>query len=499
MSRVPPPRGLPGLNPQGGVAPSLPGLVRPSVPGMGGSGPGLPNMQRQPPAFSGMPSLPPNSAMPVSQAGGDGRSGKSFDELKRVIHSKLVEKLDLSRVSELKDDVLRREIRLVVERLCDTENPLLNRMERERLVDEVLDETFGFGPLEILLKDPTISDIMINGPQKIYVERRGKMEKTDVRFRDNPHLMQIIDRIVSKVGRRVDETSPLCDARLPDGSRVNVIIPPLALDGPTVSIRRFGSNPLKLDDLLNFNAFTKEMAILMEAAIKARLNVVISGGTGCGKTTLLNTLSSFIPSHERVITIEDAAELQLQQDHIVRLETRPPNIEGKGMINARDLVRNALRMRPERIIIGECRGGEALDMLQAMNTGHNGSMTTLHANTPRDGLARLETMVMMSGFELPIKAMRQQIASSVDIIIQANRLQGGPRKVTSITEIVGMEQDIIVMQEVFRFRQLGIDQNGRAFGQFECSGVRPTFVPKLEAAGIKLPSNLFQERVLLRD
>ncbi|MFT3879239.1 MAG: CpaF family protein [Gemmatales bacterium] len=498
MSRVPPPRGLPGLNPAGG-APSLPGLVRPSVPGMVGPGSGtnLPSMQR--PTFSGVPSMPPNSGMPASQVGSDGRSGKSFDELKRVIHSKLVEKLDLSRVSELKDDVLRREIRLVVERLCDTENPLLNRMERERLVDEVLDETFGFGPLEILLKDPTISDIMINGPQRIYVERRGKVEKTDVRFRDNPHLMQIIDRIVSKVGRRVDETSPMCDARLPDGSRVNVIIPPLALDGPTVSIRRFGSNPLKLDDLLNFNAFTKEMAILMEAAIKARLNVVISGGTGCGKTTLLNTLSSFIPGHERVITIEDAAELQLQQDHVVRLETRPPNIEGKGAINARDLVRNALRMRPERIIIGECRGGEALDMLQAMNTGHNGSMTTLHANTPRDGLARLETMVMMSGFELPMKAMRQQVASSVDIIIQANRLQGGPRKVTSITEIVGMEQDIIVMQEVFRFRQLGIDQNGRAFGQFECTGVRPTFVPKLEAAGIKLPSNLFQERVLLRD
>ncbi len=498
MSRVPPPRGLPGLNPAG--APSLPGLVRPSVPGMAaqGNAPSLPALQQRP-AFSGAPSVPPNSGMPVSQVGSDGRSGKSFDELKRVIHSKLVEKLDLSRVSELKDEVLRREIRLVVERLCDTENPLLNRMERERLVDEVLDETFGFGPLEILLKDPTISDIMINGPHRIYVERRGKMEKTDVRFRDTPHLMQIIDRIVSKIGRRVDETSPMCDARLPDGSRVNVIIPPLALDGPTVSIRRFGSNPLKLDDLLNFNAFTKEMAILMEAAIKARLNIVISGGTGCGKTTLLNTLSSFIPGHERVITIEDAAELQLQQDHVIRLETRPPNIEGKGMINARDLVRNALRMRPERIIIGECRGGEALDMLQAMNTGHNGSMTTLHANTPRDGLSRLETMVMMSGFEMPIKAMRQQVASSVDIIIQANRLQGGPRKVTSITEIVGMEQDIIVMQEVFRFRQLGIDQNGRAFGQFECTGVRPTFVPKLEAAGIKLPSNLFQERVLLRD
>src|SRR5436190_9964495 len=327
----------------------------------------------------------------TSLGGTDRHGDKSFEELMRLIHGKLVDKLDLSRVSDLEGETLRREIRLVVERLCDTENPLLNRMERERLIDEVLDETFGFGPLEILLKDPTISDIMINGPQRIYVERRGKVEKTDVRFRDNPHLMQIIDRIVSKVGRRVDETSPLCDARLPDGSRVNVIIPPLALDGPTVSIRRFGSNPLKLDDLLNFNAFTKEMAILMEAAIKARLNVIISGGTGCGKTTLLNTLSSFIPGNERVITIEDAAELQLQQEHVVRLETRPPNIEGKGMIHARELVRNALRMRPERIIVGECRGGEALDMLQAMNTGHNGSMTTLHANTPRDALARLET------------------------------------------------------------------------------------------------------------
>lgn len=430
---------------------------------------------------------------------GEGRGNKPFDELKRVIHSKLVEKLDLSRVSDLQGDVLRREIRVVVERLCDTENPLLNRMERERLIDEVLDETFGFGPLEILLKDPTISDIMINGPHKIFVERRGKIEKTEVKFRDNQHLLQIIDRIVSKVGRRVDETTPLCDARLPDGSRVNVVIPPLALDGPTVSIRRFGSQPLKLEDLLNFNAFTKEMAILMEAAIKARLNVVISGGTGCGKTTLLNTLSSFIPGHERVVTIEDAAELQLQQDHVVRLETRPPNIEGKGQITARDLVRNALRMRPERIIIGECRGAETIDMLQAMNTGHNGSMTTLHANTPRDALARLETMILMGGFDMPMKAMRQQMSSAVDIIIQANRLQGGPRKVTSISEIVGMEQDIIIMQEVFRFKQLGIDQNGRAFGQFECTGVRPTFVPKLEAAGIKLPSNLFQERVLLRD
>jgi pilus assembly protein CpaF len=429
----------------------------------------------------------------------DRQANKSFEELKRLIHGKLVDKLDLSRVSDLAGDTLRREIRLVVERLCDTENPLLNRMERERLIDEVLDETFGFGPLEMLLKDPTISDILVNGPHQIFVERRGKMEKTDVKFRDNDHLLQIIDRIVSKVGRRVDETSPMVDARLPDGSRVNAIIPPLALDGPSVSIRRFGANPLKLEDLLNFKAFTPEMAMLMEAGIKARLNIVISGGTGCGKTTLLNTLSSFIPAEDRIVTIEDAAELQLQQDHVVRLETRPPNIEGKGQITTRDLVRNALRMRPERIVIGECRGAEALDMLQAMNTGHSGSLTTLHANSPRDAQARLETMIMMAGLELPIKAMRQQIASAVDIVIQANRLQGGPRKVTSISEVVGMEGDVIIMQEIFHFKQLGIDQNGRAFGQFEATGVRPTFVPRLEAAGIKLPSNLFQERVLLRD
>jgi len=439
------------------------------------------------------------SRLGTAAPNGNQQGNKSFEELKRLIHGKLVDKLDLSRVSDLEGETLRREIRLVVERLCDTENPLLNRMERERLIDEVLDETFGFGPLEVLLKDPTISDILVNGPHKIYVERRGKLEKTDVKFRDNDHLLQIIDRIVSKVGRRVDETSPMVDARLPDGSRVNAIIPPLALDGPSLSIRRFGANPLKLEDLLNYKAFTPEMAMLMEACIKARLNVIISGGTGCGKTTLLNTLSSFIPHDERIVTIEDAAEVQLQQDHVVRLETRPPNIEGKGAVMTRDLVRNALRMRPERIIIGECRGAESLDMLQAMNTGHAGSMTTLHANTPRDAQARLETMIMMAGMELPMKAMRQQIASAVDLIIQANRLQGGPRKITSITEVMNMEQDMIIMQDIFRYKQLGIDQNGRSFGQFEATGVRPSFVTRLETAGIKLPSNLFQERVLLRD
>jgi pilus assembly protein CpaF len=433
-----------------------------------------------------------------SSVGGTG-GGKNFEELKRQIHAKLVERLDFTRVRDLSSDAMRRDIRRVIEHLCDTENPLLNRIEREKLIEEILDETLGFGPLEILLKDPTISDILVNGAHKVYVERRGKLEKTEVKFRDTDHLLQIIDRIVSKVGRRVDETSPMVDARLPDGSRVNAVIPPISLDGPSLSIRRFGTNPLKLEDLLNYKAFTPEMAMLMEACIKARLNILISGGTGCGKTTLLNTLSSFIPGDERVVTIEDAAELQLQQDHVVRLETRPPNIEGKGQVNTRDCVRNALRMRPERIIIGEVRGAEALDMLQAMNTGHGGSLATLHANSPREALTRLETMIMMGGFELPVKAMRQQISSAIDLIIQANRLQGGPRKITSITEVMNMEQDIIIMQEVFRYRQVGIDQNGRAYGQFEATGVRPTFINRLEAKGVKLPSNMFAERILMRD
>jgi pilus assembly protein CpaF len=448
---------------------------------------------------SGLAGLSRLSSPSFGGSNGSAGGGKNLEELKRQIHSKLVERLDFTRIKDLSSDAMRKDIRKVIEHLCDTENPLLNRIEREKLIEEVLDETLGFGPLEILLKDPTISDILVNGPKKVYVERRGKLEKSDVVFRDNDHLMQIIDRIVSKIGRRVDETNPMVDARLPDGSRVNAVIPPIALDGASLSIRRFGSNPLKLEDLLNYKAFTPEIAMLLEACIKARLNVVISGGTGCGKTTLLNTLSSFIPSDERVITIEDAAELQLQQDHVVRLETRPPNIEGKGAVTTRDCVRNALRMRPERVIIGECRGGETLDMLQAMNTGHSGSMTTLHANTAREALSRLETMILMGGIDLPIKAMRQQISAAVDLIIQANRLQGGPRKITSITEVNNMEQDVIIMQEIFRYRQLGIDQNGRAFGQFEATGVRPTFVPRLEQKGVKLPSNMFAERVLLRD
>jgi pilus assembly protein CpaF len=456
-------------------------------------------MSRLQQGLSKLNSMNGASVRGISTAGGSTGGTKNYDELKKQIHARLVERLDFTRVKDLNSDALRRDIRRVIEHLCDTENPLLNRMEREKLIEEVLDETLGFGPLEPMLKDPTISDILVNGPRKVYIERRGKLEKTDVSFRDNDHLMQIIDRIVSKVGRRVDETSPLCDARLPDGSRVNAVIPPIALDGASLSIRRFGATPLKLEDLLNYKAFSPEMAMLLEACIKARLNVVISGGTGSGKTTLLNTMSSFIPNDERVVTIEDAAELQFQQDHVVRLETRPPNIEGKGAINTRDLVRNALRMRPERIIIGECRGAETLDMLQAMNTGHAGSMTTLHSNSVRDAMSRLETMIMMAGFELPIKAMRQQIASAVDLVIQVNRLQGGPRKVISLTEVMNMEQDVIIMQEIFRFKQLGVDQNGRAFGQFEATGVRPTFISRLETKGVKLPSNMFTERVLLRD
>ena len=438
-------------------------------------------------------------SMPTKGLSPEAAKNEEFENLKRRIHGKLVDKLDLNKVGDLEGDTLRREIRLVVEHLCDTEDTLLNRSERERLIDEVLHETFGLGPLEQLLGDPKICDILINGPKNIFVERAGKMEKTNVEFRDDAHLMQIIDRIVSKVGRRVDETCPMVDARLTDGSRVNAIIKPLALDGAAVSIRRFGSNPLKLEDLLNFKAFTPEMVMLLEGCIKARLNVIISGGTGSGKTTLLNTLSSFISNSDRIITIEDAAEIQLQQDHVVRLETRPPNIEGKGAVTATDLVKNALRMRPERVMIGECRGPETLDMLQAMNTGHEGSMTTLHANTPRDAVARMETMIMMAGFELPIKAMRQQISSAVDIIIQANRLQGGKRRITHITEVVGMEQETVVMQDIYHYVRDGIDESGTTIGRFVSTGVRPNFMDRLEAVGVRLPGSAFRERVMLVD
>ena len=353
-------------------------------------------------------------------------------------------------------------------------------------------------PVLSYLDDESVSEILINGPEDVWIERRGKLFRTDVKFTEEG-LLGAARNMAQFVGRPMSDERPRLDARLPDGSRIHVVLPPVARKGTTLSIRKFFKDKPNVDALLKFGSLTSAMARLIEAAIHMKLNMIISGGTGSGKTTLLNTLSSFISNDERIVTIEDAAELQLQQEHVVRLETRPPNIEGKGSITATDLVRNALRMRPERIIIGECRGAESLDMLQAMNTGHSGSMTTLHANTPRDAQARLETMIMMAGMELPIKAMRQQISSAVDLIVQANRLQGGPRKVTSITEVLGMEGDVIIMQEIFRFKQLGIDQNGRCYGQFEATGVRPTFITRLEAAGIKLPTNMFQERVLMRD
>ena len=451
------------------------------------------------PGIPAPPSPPPQPARRSEPVKENDPAVEQYETLKRHIHIQLVDRLDMNRVSEMDPKTLRNEIRSIVEHLCDTENPLLNRNERQRLVNEILDETFGFGPLELLLKDDKIGDIMINGPKKIFIEKEGKIQKSDVVFRDSEHLLQIIDRIVSRVGRRVDETSPMVDARLPNGSRFNAIIPPLALDGPVVTIRMFGSRPLSKDDLLRFKAFTPEMLALMEGAMKARLNIVISGGTGSGKTTLLNTLSSFIQSDHRVITIEDAAELQLQQDHVVRLETRPANIEGRGAITATDLVKNALRMRPDRIIIGECRGAETLDMIQAMNTGHEGSMTTVHANTPRDALSRLETMISMAGLELPLRALRAQFAAAIDLILQASRLQGGPRKVTSISEVVGMEGDTIIMQEIFAFRQVGVDPNGRAFGEFISTGIRPTFMDRLEYGGYHLSPDIFRQRVLLKD
>jgi pilus assembly protein CpaF len=480
---------------QGGVASSseLPAVN----PEPTANGPVAPQAASGP--FPVMASPPNPVPSPAETAREPDPAQEQFELLKRHIHTRLVDRLDMNRVSEIDPKMLRNEIRGVVEQLCDTENPLLNRNERQRLVNEILDETFGFGPLELLLKDDKIGDIMINGPKKIYVEKAGRIQRSEVVFRDNDHLLQIIDRIVSRVGRRVDETSPMVDARLPDGSRFNAIIPPLALDGAVVTIRMFGSKPLSKDDLLRFKAFTPEMLALMEGAMKARLNVIISGGTGSGKTTLLNTLSSFIQPDHRVITIEDAAELQLQQDHVVRLETRPPNIEGRGAVTATDLVKNALRMRPDRIIIGECRGAETLDMIQAMNTGHEGSMTTVHANTPRDALSRLETMISMAGLELPIRALRSQFASAVDLIIQASRLQGGPRKVTSISEVIGMEGDTIIMQEIFAFRQVGVSEDGRAHGEFISTGIRPTFMDRLESSGFQLSTDIFRQRVLLKD
>jgi len=418
-------------------------------------------------------------------------TAKAYYDLKYRLHQKLLDRVDLTVIDSLPPDQLRSELRLLTERLLTEEGAAINEIERRRIVQDIQNEVLGFGPLEPLLADPGISDILVNAHDVIFIERNGRLERTPIRFNNDAHLLKIIDKIVSRVGRRIDESSPMVDARLPDGSRVNAIIPPLALDGPTLSIRRFNRSGFKLADLVNVKALTPEMAQIAVGLVRAKLNILISGGTGAGKTTLLNALSAGIPETDRIITIEDAAELQLQQPHVIRLETRPPNIEGKGEITQRALLRNTLRMRPDRIIVGEVRGAEVVDMLQAMNTGHDGSMTTIHANTPRDALIRIENMFSMSGMQIPAKALRQQIASAIHVVVQASRLVDGRRKVTSIQEVVGTEGEMISMQEIFQFEQTGIDADGTVKGRFRATGIRPKFAARLRSFGIELPDTLF--------
>jgi pilus assembly protein CpaF len=419
-----------------------------------------------------------------------------FLRCKRELHQQLISSMDLATIGTMSEEELRLEVRRAAEELCRLSPEMLSLSERERLVTEVLDETFGLGPLEPLMRDPHITDILINGAKTVYVERQGQLEQVSTAFNDEAHLLQIVQRIAGRVGRRVDETSPMVDARLPDGSRVNAIIPPLALDGTLVSIRRFGAKPLVISDLLAKKSITKDMVQFLTSCIKARINMVISGGTGSGKTTLLNALSASIPAKERVATIEDAAELRLQQPHVVRMETRPANIEGTGQVTTRDLVRNALRMRPDRIIIGECRGPEALDMLQAMNTGHEGSMTTVHANETRDALSRLEMMVGMAGFDVPIWIIRRQIASALQIVVQVARLPGGARKVIKISEITGMEGEVVSMHDLFAYKQTGVDDKGAAQGFFHATGIRPRILDRLEISGARVPLEMFERRMI---
>jgi pilus assembly protein CpaF len=442
------------------------------------------NALAEPPVVRSAP-----SATETAPTGGMAR--RAYQQLKMEIHEAIIERVELEKLQHLSPEQVGRELAQLVGKLIEEGNILMNDVERRALVQDVKDEMLGLGPLEPLLKDPTISDILVNTAHHVYVERRGKLEVTDVQFYDNAHLMKVIEKIVSRVGRRIDESTPMVDARLADGSRINAIIPPSAIDGPLLSIRRFAANPLKVQDLINYQSFTTPMVQLLEALIKAKINVLISGGTGSGKTTMLNLLSGFIPTDERIVTIEDAAELQLRQDHVLRLETRPPNIEGKGEISQRSLVKNALRMRPDRIILGEVRGAEALDMLHAMNTGHEGSMATIHANTPRDAVTRLENMVSMAGLALPPKAMRQQIASAITVIVQASRLTDGRRKLMSIQEITGMEGDTINMQEIFTFKRTGLDSEGRIKGYFCATGVRPQFSERLQAFGVNVPDHIY--------
>lgn len=417
----------------------------------------------------------------------------SFQEMKARLHRTLINRMDLTKLGALSIEQAHAEVSRLAETVLAQEGLPLSAADRERLVNDVKHELFGLGPLETLLADSTISDILVNAHGKIYIERRGKLEITKVAFKDDEHLMRVIERIVTSVGRRIDESSPMVDARLKDGSRVNAIIPPLSIDGPVLSIRRFGTEPLRMHMLIEHKALTKDIADMLQMCVSARLNVLISGGTGAGKTTLLNALSAYIPEDERIVTIEDSAELQLQQPHVVRLETRPPNIEGRGEVTQRDLVRNSLRMRPDRIVIGEVRGGEAIDMLQAMNTGHDGSLTTIHANTPRDALARLETMIQMTGMRLSDRAMRQQVASAIDLVVQVARLSDGTRRLTSISEITGMEGETITMQEIFLFERTGVDSSGQVIGRFRPTGIRPRCAERLKACGLQLPRVFFEE------
>jgi pilus assembly protein CpaF len=426
-----------------------------------------------------------------------GRSRTSLkpecQELKFTLHRKLLDRINLEALASIDNQRMRTEVRQALVALMDGESTLLNSIDKQQVIDEVLDEVFGLGPLEPLLEDPTISDILVNTHKQVYIERKGVLELTNVSFRDDAHLLRIIDKIVSQVGRRIDESSPMVDARLIDGSRVNAIIPPLAVDGPILSIRRFSTDKLMPPDLVERKAMTPAMMELLEAAVKARLNIVISGGTGAGKTTLLNALSAFISPRERIVTIEDAAELQLKQPHVVRLETRPPNLEGKGAVRQRELLINSLRMRPDRIICGEVRGEEALDMLQAMNTGHEGSLTTVHANTPRDAISRLEVMVTFAAANMPMLSIRQQIAAAIHLVVQVSRLSDGSRRVVSITEITGMEGDVVTLQDIFVFEKRGLSPEGRVLGRFAATGIRPKFYEKFLAAGIRLSSALFDD------
>jgi pilus assembly protein CpaF len=423
----------------------------------------------------------------------DGTGQHSFQEMKSRLHRTLINRMDLTKLQTLTPEQVHAEVSRLAEAVLAQEAMPLSVSERDRLVSDVQHELFGLGPLEPLLKDPTISDILVNKHDTIYIERRGKIERTNVTFKDDEHLMRVIERIVSSVGRRIDESSPMVDARLQDGSRVNAIIPPLAIDGPVVSIRRFGSDPLKMAMLIENKALTKDIADMLQMVVHARLNVLISGGTGAGKTTLLNALSAFIPENERIVTIEDSAELQLQQPHTVRLETRPPNIEGRGEVTQRDPVRTALRMRSDRFVIGEVRGSEASDRLQAMNTGHDGSLTTIHANTPRDALSRLETMIQMTGMRLSDRAMRQQVASAINLVVQVARMSDGSRRITSISEITGMEGETITMQEIFQYERTGVDSQGQVLGRFRPTGIRPRFAERLKSCGLQLPRVFFEE------